>query len=234
MAALSIIPRNAVVGTSVNRAKNIATTAQSYCRATYPAQPTSISGCEYQNILEADLRYDGNFKGISIAASVGYEHGDAPHDTSGVAYNDLSAFQSGLQLGYAGFLIGGSYTNAGKSSYASNRGYLLSDQSVFTAGISYETGPLIVGFNYAHGQDAGDITVAGKRTADLISVGSTYVVAPGLTTSLEYLRSITHNEAGFRTDPYGIDARGTPVSAGGTGYGSGNANLVLLKTVVAF
>ena len=233
MAAVSFAPRILSVDTSVNRSPVVvATRHQSYCAATLPSSP--ISGCAYQSVIEPGLRYDGSIGGVGVSASAGYEHSATPRDTTGVVYHALSAYQAGVTLDYAGLQIGGSYLNAGKSSYASNQGYFLEDQIAITAGISYQIGPLTVGFNYGYGQDAGDVTVPGKRTADLYAVGASYVLAPGLTTSIEYMRSLTHNEAGYGSDPFGNDAPGTPASSGGTGYGSSNAHMALWKTLIAF
>lgn len=221
MGMLSFAPSNGSVQTDVNRTSTFA----SQC---IPSAGATLQGCNYRNIVEAGLRYDGTFSGVSVSGSAGYEHGDGVTAPSAylakdVKYNDLSAAQVGLQLGYAGVLVGASYLNAGKSGYDTTPGLHLDDQSSITAGISYETGPVVIGFNYAHGEDAGDIAVAGDRNADLYSVGATYTVAPGLTTSLEYLRSETHNEAGYIADPQGD----------GTAN-SGNANLFLWKSVVTF
>ena len=232
MATLSFVPQNLNLGTGVSRVRTIGTTGKSFCAATLPNSP--ISGCAYKNVVETGLVYDGKLDEVTISATAAYEHGEAPADRTGVAYHALSAYQAGLQLGYAGFHLGGSYVNAGKSSYAANQGYFLNDQTTVAVGISYETGPLVIGFNYAHGEDAGDVTVPGKRTADLYAVGLTYTLAPGLTTALEYLRSITANEPGYGTDPFNNDARGTPPTPADIGYGSGNGNLILWKTVVAF
>jgi outer membrane protein OmpU len=186
----------------------------------------NVLGCNYQDMYEVGARYDGSFSGVSVSGSAGYIGGKAmPSITGGVTtnYHDLSAFQFGAQFGYAGVLVGGSYANAGKSAYTKTPGALLADQETWTAGISYETGPVVVGFNYQRGKDAGDLAAAGARTADLYSVGLTYTIAPGLTTSFEYLSSQTHNEAGFTTD-----AAGNGVS------GSGNADLFLWKTGITF
>ncbi len=175
----------------------------------------------YMNWYEAIARYEGTVEGVSILSSVAYTGAKTKSDvTAGVqqGYYDLGAWQAGLQLGYAGFLIGGSYVNAGKSAYSKSPTLYLADQYTWTAGISYANGPISVGFNYEFGHDAGDPTVPGDRTGAMWSVGATYTVAPGLTTSLEYLNSSTRNE------------RGTTL----TKAQSGNADLVLVKTMVTF
>ncbi|MEI7607745.1 MAG: porin [Rhodospirillaceae bacterium] len=240
LGGLSFTPQNMSVGTGVDRTKTITAapgaTPDSLCSESHQTNAaTPIQGCKWRNMAEAVLRYDGTFKGISVSGSVGYEHGEvsAPAVTTNASFNQLDVYQVGLQLGYAGFLIGGSYQDAGKSGYSKGTsvGSLNSvrnktGQSSYTAGISYETGPVVVGFNYAHGKDAGDFSLPGARTADMYAVGVTYTVAPGLTTSLEYMRSETHNQAGF--GPTFDDYLGL------TQAQSGNASLVMWKTAVTF
>ncbi len=234
MAMVSYVPQNLSVGGDVHRVRHISTTGESFCAATQPRIDEALSGCAYKDVVEGDLRYDGRIGEITVATSASYEHGETPSDMTGVSYYPLSVYQFGLTLGYAGFQIGGSFSDAGKSSYARNQGYFLNSQKAWMAGISYEFGSFVVGFNYASGEDAGDVTVPGKRKAALYAFGATYNIAPGLTTSLEYLNSISRNEAGYLRDPFGNDVRGTPVSAGGSGYGSGNAHMILWKNSIAF
>ncbi|MEI6557796.1 MAG: porin [Rhodospirillaceae bacterium] len=236
LAMVSFAPQNINVGTAVSRTGRATVTGgngDSVCGYTTAAAP--LQGCGWKNVVEAGLRYDGSFRGVTISSSVGYEHGDAPTPApgAGIAYfNDLDAFQVGFQVGYAGFLVGGSYLNAGKSGYtkaavapgAGGPVRQRTAQTTYTGGISYETGPVVVGFNYAHGEDAGQLSLPGSRTADLYSVGATYTLSPGFTTSIEYLRSSTSNQTGLTSD-----------YVGGNGLaGSGNANLFLWKNMITF
>lgn len=229
LGTFEFVPSNLSTLTGISRSSvntGIPSGTQSECAAT-GGTGTPLQGCRWDNVYELGLRYDGNLGPVSVSGSLGYERGSARTTISALprtGYNDLSAYQAGLQLGYAGFLVGGSYLNAGKSGYAKTSGLFLSDQTAITAGISYQLDPFVIGFNYAHGEDAGDVTVPGTRSADLYSVGATYTVAPGLTTSLEYLHSTTKNEAGYGSDPFGNAA----------GVGSGNADLFLWKTAVSF
>ena len=243
MGSFAYVPVNRSVNTGVDRVRVSSTSpagATTYAGSNCPtdnAPPAGgIQGCSYSNIVEFGLRYDGSFKGVSLKSSAGYILGEGQGVRLGadsgtrniVTYNGLEAVQFGAQVGYAGFTVGGSYLNAGQSGYArtitlNGQKTYLSDQEVYTAGISYETGPVIIGFNYIHGRDAGDVNVPGARNADMYAVGATYTVAPGLTTALEYVRSETQNEAGFQQDALGNNR-----------VGSGNADLVLWKTTVTF
>jgi hypothetical protein len=168
------------------------------------------------DIAEVGLRYDGEFSGVTVAGSFGYQFGETRSAAVGANFHDLDAYQVGLQLGYAGVTVGGSFLDAGKSGYTKAVGNMLEDQYTWTAGISYETGPVIVGFNYQYGHDAGSTTVAGAQTGELWSIGAAYTIAPGLTTGLEYLNSTVKRETGVIASP------------------NGDADVVLWKTQVAF
>ncbi|MEI6985906.1 MAG: porin [Rhodospirillaceae bacterium] len=248
MGMLSYAPTGRSIGTDASRQRvnsldTSAGTGLRYAGSNCPGNfaPTAAVGgtspllqaCAYDNITEAGLRYDGTFQRISLSGSLGYVHGDAEGtrlagDRDIVTYHNLEAFQVGAQLGYAGYLIGASYVDAGRSGYArpqtlNGAQIFLNDQTVWTAGISYETGPVVVGVNYAHGTDAGDIYVPGKRKADLISVGAIYTIAPGMTTTIEYTVSSTRNEVGYGMDTWGD-----------TTVNSGNANLFMWKSAITF
>ena len=186
-------------------------------------------GCNYQSIAEAGLRYDASVSGVSLAASAGYVHGDTQDTNFGVAqkFYNLSAWQAGLQLSAADVTIGGSILDAGRSAYPKasrlTGSLFLDDQTAWTAGVAWQIGPMVLGFNYAQGHDAGDLTQPGARTAALYSIGASYTLAPGLVTGIEGLRSTTHNEANFRSDSQGADRTI-----------SGNANLLLWTASLSF
>ncbi len=186
-------------------------------------------GCDYHDVYELSLRDDETVAGVTVSSGVAYLGGTSGQTNFGTlqSFYDLSAWQAGLQLGYRGVAIGGSFADAGRSAYprrsAATGPLYLDDQYTWTAGISYETGPLSVGFNYEFGHDAGDLTVPGARTARLYAVGVTYRLAPGLSTALEAVRSATHTEAGFVNDALGFNRKF-----------SGDANLCLWKTQITF
>ena len=236
MGTLSYTPTNRAVYTNVNR---VLVNTDSVNSRPYGAPKTnaysnclggtSPLGCNYTDIYELGLRYDESFHDITLAGNFSYIGGTTQRINFGVprSFYDLSAWQAGVQLGYRGWLIGGSYLDAGRSAYprpSAATGRLYPDgQSTWTAGVSFETGPLTVGCNYQHGRDAGDLTVPGARFANLYAVGMTYQLAPGLTTALEYMHSTTHNEPGYARDALGVGPNS-----------SGNANMLLWKTQVTF
>jgi len=195
----------------------------------------------YSNAYEAFLHYTNTFNGVSVSAGAGYTGASADRTASSGAagfslpngtplalpaqtrFYDLSVYHVGAQIGYAGFLLGGSYQNAGKSGY--EKGYFATEQSVWTAGLEYTTGPLVVGFGFLQSSDAGSVYVPGSRTEDLYTFGATYTVAPGLTVGAEYDRN---NMSSSSADAAQV------VSQTGSNGNSTGSNVFLLKSVVTF
>jgi len=234
MGTISYAPANRSVFTGVGRSRIIIdptgnrpygygrTTAFSNCSG-------NPLGCNYHDITELGLHYDETFRRVVVRGGAGRIGGSADQVNFGTpqTFYDLSAWQAGLQVGTSGILIGGSYANAGRSAYpresAATGQLYQDDQYTWTAGISYQSGPATIGFNYQYGHDAGDLTIPGARTAALYAAGLSYALAQGLTTAVEYMRSTTRNEAGFVSDPLGFHRTG-----------SGNAHLFLWKTGMTF
>lgn len=190
-AALSYQPRFRDVLTSVSRAKYA------------PGSVTTTFGSDFQDVYELTANYAGEFSGVTIKASGGYSGGSATEDRVGSPANysrhDLTSWQIGAQLGYAGFVLGGGYVDHGKS------GQLKSDlakknSNTWNIGGQYTTGPVVVGIGYQETRDSGLAGVAetaaniangtvarnGERKLSAVTVGAMYTVAPGLRTGIEY------------------------------------------------
>ena len=234
LATLSYAPVNRAIFTEMNRSlintDSVGERPFGYGRTTAFSNclggPDPI-GCNYHDVYEGGLRYDGSVFGVTVASNLTYLGGSTPGINFGTpqSFYDLSAWQTGLQFGLDGLLVGGSYLYAGRSAYprqsAATGPLFQDDQFTWTAGMSYQTGPVSVGFNMQYGHDAGDLTVPGPRIASLYAIGTTFRLAPGLSFALEALRSTTRNEPGFKSDPLGFGAGS-----------SGNANLFLWKSQV--
>ncbi len=204
----SYTPRNDSSNTDVNRSQ-------------FAASGTSnIMGTgSFKDIWEVGANYSDSFAGVSIKASAGYMGGNAVADTSGIGYNDLSGWQAGVMIGYAGFSVGGSYTDYNCSgerqsfSTAGGGAPVTEAQRNWTAGIQYVSGPLAVGANYKFGADAGRTDTEGSRHVNVYEVGVGYTVAPGLTLQAQYDYVDTKGEVGSLDD---------------------KANVVLLRSILAF
>ncbi|NYZ13110.1 porin [Azospirillum sp. RWY-5-1] len=170
----------------------------------------------FKNVYEVGLVYSGEFSGATVEGSAFYSGGEARDGAVGVGFEDLSSVQAGLQVGYAGFKVGGSYSWAGDSGYEKSLG-VVSTEDTYTwiAAAQYQFGAFTVGGSYTYSQDPGSTFITGKRDLDLWQAGLTYLVSPGLTVGLEY----TH---------YDVDNK----EIGGTPDRDGN--IVILQTWLTF
>ncbi|MBP2301980.1 porin [Azospirillum picis] len=192
----SYTPRNDSSNTSVDRVK-----------------PAGSSAFIFTDLVEVGANYNNTFGGITVKASAGYFWGKAGEDAPGTNYKDLGAWQAGAQVGYAGFSLGGSYLDYGKSGQNRAPGVDTQDARVWVVGGQYTTGPIVVGVNYKVGKDAGSAVVAGDRKLKVIEAGAGYTVAPGLTLQAQY----DHFKA--ESDVVGRDDEG---------------DVVLVRSVLAF
>ena len=102
----------------------------------------NIDGEALANIVDFGANYVNSFGDIDVAISgrYGVAFGDAE--------DDPTIYAGGINVGYAGFTIGGSFAeqnNAGTD-----------DGQAYDAGISYETGPWGFSFTYFHGENVDD------------------------------------------------------------------------------
>ncbi|NVK18676.1 MAG: porin [Methylocystaceae bacterium] len=88
------------------------------------------------------VAYSGDFGGVTVGADVGYELIDNG-GTNGTSVNNESAGRAGLNIGVAGFTIGGSFIAKNNVGAVSSK-----DMDGWDLGVSYETGPYGVSVNY--------------------------------------------------------------------------------------
>jgi predicted porin len=171
----------------------------------------------YRNVYEVGSNYTRSVQGVKLNGSFFYEGGTAVGDTVTPNSNQpLQSYNVGAQLGYAGFLVGGSWTYAGKS------GYLKVDpsqkpQQTWAVGPEYRYGALVVGAQYFQMQDGGDgrgVATSGTAIQRVAAAGAAYQLTPGLVLGLEYDHSWI---------------RGTATELNGN-----TADLVVLNTTVSF
>lgn len=185
-----------------------------------PSTPGAARGFSttFQDLVEVGANYSNTFGGVAVKASAGYYWGDAANTTIvGASVEDLNAWQVGAQVGYAGFSIGGSYTDFGESGQIQTATSSNDKSRVWVVGAQYTAGPIVVGANYKNGQDAGDLYTPGKRKLEVYEIGAGYTVAPGLTLQAQY-------------DYFQADSDRTSATANFDDEG----HVVLVRTVLAF
>ncbi|MGQ9366314.1 porin [Azospirillum sp. ST 5-10] len=131
------------------------------------------------DFLEGSVGYAGEFSGVSVAASAGIVKA---LDDGDVEDGDKAMWVAGLQLGYAGFTVGGGYVdfnefNSGSGSYLFEGFW----EHAWNVGARYETGPFGVAVQYAK------LDGTSGSEEEAWSVGVAYEVAPGLSVGADYI-----------------------------------------------
>jgi len=126
-------------------------------------------------VLEAAVKYNGDFSGVSLEAGAGYSRASIEQDLNAAVDSSSPAmYNVGANVGFSGWKVGAAYThNNNKQAGANN-----TDKS-YVFGVSYEMGAYNLGASYFHNtQEDGAAT---KDKLKRIVAGATYTYGPGLT-----------------------------------------------------
>lgn len=179
-----------------------------------------------QDVYEIGILFDSTNKTIAdkfgaakLKFSADYQAGrDGRTSVGGFKYENPRAFDLGLQVGYAGFTVGGHYVNWGKSNLWKGDEKQTERYAYGIAG-QYETGPWAVGVGYTYSQkdtsNANAVSTTGKKQTTALMAGVKYTVAKGLDVYADYGYLKTKN-----TEP-GFDSKD-------------NANVFVLGTVLSW
>ncbi|WP_282604776.1 porin [Pelagibius sp. Alg239-R121] len=137
--------------------------------------------------IDVGLNFTENFGGFDVAAYGRY--GIASNDATGG--DDPTIFSTGLELGFAGFTVGGSY--AQQEDAGRNEG------QAFDIGAAYGTGPWAVSVTYFQGEADGDTASNGDEEISTVEVAASYALGPGI----KVIGSVGYNE--FDDDSDGTD-----------------------------
>jgi len=143
----------------------------------------SVSDSSIEDVVEVALNYAGSFGGVDIGVDGFYVSGDAPAVATGADPEELGF---GLNLGYGGFTLGGSWYQSEDLGVLGVSmpvpGSIGLEEEVWTAGLSYGTGPWTVGVAYL----SDEISVPGF-SADLETwqAGGGYNLGSGVDVGLD-------------------------------------------------
>lgn len=111
---------------------------------------------DVDEVFEVALNYAGSFGGVDVGLDGFYTTGDGPAVNS-----DPEEYGFGANLGYMGFTLGGAYyeSNDIVGPFTAFPGAANAENTTWTAGLQYATGPWKVGVAYLNGeQDLGALT----------------------------------------------------------------------------
>jgi predicted porin len=137
---------------------------------------------DHSDFFGVGVNYVQTLNNFDIAVSGGYSNGNL-EDNAGGVFDDLEVLGFGLNVGFAGFTVGGSYMQ-------SNNGFddSKADTTAFDLGASYETGPWGVSFTYIN-SETNLLSNWNSDELDQFEIGLSYAMGPGvkLVASGQYL-----------------------------------------------
>lgn len=136
-----------------------------------------------------------SFNGFDVAVAGGWR---SILNENGAVYGDSpTMWSAGVNLGYAGFTVGGSWLMEDNENPAGQE--FGSDGNAFDVGASYSTGPWSVGITYLTSDTEG-APGAGDRQLDSVSGGVEYALGPGITTAVSVLWADMEDSAGTESE----------------------------------
>ncbi|WP_282604777.1 porin [Pelagibius sp. Alg239-R121] len=147
------------------------------------AQPSENAA--YHNGIDLGVNFTESFGGFDVAAYGRY--GVATNDAPGG--DDPEVFGAGINVGFAGFTVGGSYSQQ-------EEGGVNEGQS-WDIGASYGTGPWGVSLTYFNGEAEGS-AASGDEELQTIEAAASYALGPGI----KVIGSVGYND--FDDDESGV------------------------------
>jgi len=151
----------------------IAGSVPATCGGSYAGLPSDTNATG--EAWEGSVNYVGNFGDVGVRVSGSY--GIAEDEVGGAAREDPTEWSVGGQVSFAGFTIGGAYTDREALAGASG-----ADQTQYNAGVRFATGPWGVGIQYSHAE-ATNAAQSGDDELDGFEVGGSYALGPGVVLS---------------------------------------------------
>jgi len=167
------------------------------CGGSFAGLPAKNNAGQHSKLVEGAINYIGTYGDTDIAAYVGYGHGTLEAQSGFLGrLKDNWQFGMGGSVSYAGYTFGGGmrhtvsgFVNGPDSTFID--GAAATEQRDYNFGITYQTGPWVVGGQYHRTRT--DLTIVapadeGTDALDGLSLGGTYLLGPGivLTAGLEY------------------------------------------------
>lgn len=132
------------------------------------------------------VAYQGEMSGVSVSA-------DLTHVNTATA---TSENHIGLNLGMAGFTVGGGYSDFSDTRVANANN---TDGKAWELGVGYATGPYSVSAGYMTAKDAGAVATAGDNKDKKWRLGASYDMGAGVALSATYFHSTRDAEGAAAT-----------------------------------
>ncbi|MBU0725721.1 MAG: porin [Alphaproteobacteria bacterium] len=130
--------------------------------------PKNVMG-EQQDWFSLGASYTREIGAVELGMSAGYEFATLGANDAAGTFDDYKAYSFGLNVGFAGFTVGGSYAKFNNGLSGSN------DGKAWDVGIIYETGPYGFGVTYFNGEDEGT-----SAESKLVDIAASYTPIEGV------------------------------------------------------
>ena len=142
-------------------------------QSNYFGQSTNADADEFEQLIEADVRYDGEFSGMGVHLGAGYTEADIETAVgAGVVDRDFQEWNAGVKLTYEAWGFGAAYTERESGIVG------FGDTDTWVAGVDYTYGAYTFGATYLNSQ--GEVLAGGEDEYDRFAVGSSYTFGPGM------------------------------------------------------
>lgn len=130
-------------------------------------------------------KFEGEMGGASVAADIGQLRENGTRNTN----------HFGLEIGMAGFTVGGAYLTANDDqSIATNAAASSQDGKAYEIGVAYETGPYTVSAGYMKTQSKGVVATAGNNVDKHWALAAAYDMGAGVVLVADYWHSKSESE----------------------------------------
>lgn len=122
------------------------------------------------------VNYVNTFGGFMVAASAGISYWPSVDGVASTSNLDDSIvdYQFGLNLGYAGFVVGGAYRRYDAGDNSINDGWAAN------IGVTYTTGPFAIGLSWHHSEAEGSTADGSEDKVDQVLASAAYTLGPGV------------------------------------------------------
>lgn len=131
---------------------------------------------------DVSLTFERKFGDVDVKADVAYwrNFGSTPGVGGAGTSTNTSNWRTGVNIGFAGFTVGGGYRDSDHSLPPGSTLVTSSDLTAWDIGASYRSGPWGVAVSYMHTETPSSIAVAGDDELDNLQIGGSYNIGPGI------------------------------------------------------
>lgn len=127
------------------------------------------------------VTYSGEISGVSVSADVTHARFNGSFDVT----------HGGLNVGMAGFTVGGGYSDFNDDSSSVNN---TNDGKAWELGVGYETGPYSVSAGYLKAENKGTVATAGDNKDTRWNLAATYDLGAGVALTADYFHATADAE----------------------------------------